>query len=155
MPIVLNSCTTSCSQREGAVVFLGGTCNNSTWRNKIIPMLKVSYFNPVVDEWTTECMAEELQQRKSCDVCLYVITPKMVSPYAIAEVIDDSKERPNQTILVILRDDGDDYFTAAQWKHLNAVAKMVERNGGLIFNSLKSVARHINALATSSLAQPK
>jgi len=31
-------------------VFLGGTCNESTWRDELIPMLEIDYFNPVVDE---------------------------------------------------------------------------------------------------------
>ena len=35
-------------------VFLGGTCNESTWRNRIIPMLAIDYFNPVVDDWNEE-----------------------------------------------------------------------------------------------------
>jgi hypothetical protein len=26
-------------------VFLGGTCNESDWRNRIIPMLEVDFFN--------------------------------------------------------------------------------------------------------------
>lgn len=29
-------------------VFLGGTCNGSIWREKLIPLLKIDYFNPVV-----------------------------------------------------------------------------------------------------------
>lgn len=33
-------------------VFLGGTCNGSKWREELIPLLQVGYFNPVVDEWT-------------------------------------------------------------------------------------------------------
>jgi len=32
-------------------VFLGGTCNNSKWRDVLIPRLKIDYFNPVVDDW--------------------------------------------------------------------------------------------------------
>ena len=43
-------------------VFLGGTCNESTWRNELIPLLEnagVEYFNPVVDNWTPECQEEE------------------------------------------------------------------------------------------------
>jgi hypothetical protein len=39
----------------GSTVFLGGTCNNSKWRDILIPKLKVSYFNPVVENWTPEC----------------------------------------------------------------------------------------------------
>ena len=36
-------------------VFLGGTCAESKWREKLIPLLKCDYFNPVVDDWTPEC----------------------------------------------------------------------------------------------------
>ena len=67
-------------------VFLGGTCNESTWRDKLIKMLEIDYFNPVVDDWTEECYQEELRQRKICDYCLYVITPRMKGVYSIAEV---------------------------------------------------------------------
>ncbi len=125
-------------------VFLGGTCNNSTWREELIPLLKTNYFNPVVSDWTPECMAEELHQREICDICLYVITPKMTGVYSIAEVIDDSNKRPNKTIFAILREDGNDRFTDGQWKSLGEVAKMVRRNGGTSFESIEDVATSIN-----------
>ena len=132
-------------------VFLGGTCNESDWRNRIIPMLEVGFFNPVVDDWTPDCMAEELRQREECDVCLYVITPKMAGVYSVAEVIDDSNKCPARTVFVRLRDDGDEKFTDGQWKSLGAVAQMVERNGGTAFDSLKSAALHINAQLANGL----
>ena len=109
-------------------------------------MLDIGFFNPVVEDWTPECMAEELRQREECDVCLYVITPKMTGVYSIAEVIDDSNKWPSRTVFVRLRDDGDEHFTDGQWKSLGAVAQMVERNGGTAFDSLKSAALHINAV---------
>ena len=65
-------------------VFLGGTCNNSTWRDEIIEELTINYFNPVVENWTPECMKEELKQRKECDICLYVITSEMTGVYKLA-----------------------------------------------------------------------
>lgn len=130
-------------------VFLGGTCNESTWRNQIIPMLEVGFFNPVVDDWTPDCRVEELRQREECDVCLYVITPKMTGVYSIAEVIDDSNKRPARTVFVRLRDDGDKRFTDGQWKSLEAVSQMIERNGSTSFDSLKSAATHINAICRS------
>ena len=137
-------------------VFMGGTCNESDWRNRIIPMLEVGFFNPVVDDWTPDCMAEELRQREECDVCLYVITPKMTGVYSVAEVIDDSNKRPARTVFVRLRDDGDEKFTDGQWKSLGAVAQMVERNGGTAFDSLKSAALHINAVTpNASQEMPK
>ena len=52
-----------------AKVFLGGTCNNSTWRNRLIDNLKIDYFNPVVEDWTPECQAEEERQKNDeCNI---------------------------------------------------------------------------------------
>ncbi|MDD2775458.1 MAG: nucleoside 2-deoxyribosyltransferase domain-containing protein [Gallionella sp.] len=127
-------------------VFLGGTCNHSTWRDQIMPMLAADCFNPVVADWTPASMAEELRQRETCDICLYVITPKMTGVYSIAEVIDDSNKRPNKTVLVRLRMDENDRFTDGQWRSLDAVAQMVKRNGGVAFDSLESATHYINAI---------
>lgn len=125
-------------------VFLGGTCNESTWRDDLIKLLKVDYFNPVVENWTEECMKEERKQRRECDFCLYTITPKMTGVYSIAEVVDDSNKRPNKTIFCLLTQDYDKKFTPTQLKSLDQVGKMVERNGGKYFRSLKDVANYIN-----------
>lgn len=120
-------------------VFLGGTCNNSTWRDKLIPLLKIDYFNPVVDDWTPECQDEEIRQRKLCDYCLYTITPKMTGVYSIAEVVDDSNKRPEKTILCVLYDG----FTADKHTSLKSVGKMVEANGAKSVETLSSVIRII------------
>jgi len=125
-------------------VFLGGTCNESTWRNRIINMLNIDYFNPVVEDWTEECMVEELKQRENCDFCLYCITPKMMWVTSIAEVVDDSNKRPEKTILILLDSDGDDKFNEGQWKSLQNVKNMVIKNGGKYFKSLKSAANFMN-----------
>ena len=124
-------------------VFLGGTCNESTWRNRMMIYLYnegLEYFNPVVDDWTEDCMEKEIQERQVCDFCLYTITPKMTGVYSIAEVVDDSNKRPERTILVLLRDDDSEYFNEGQWKSLSSVARMVKSNGGQVFNHLKSAA---------------
>ena len=124
-------------------VFLGGTCNESTWRDRLIPMLNIEYFNPVVEDWTPECMAEEIRQRELCDYCLYVITPAMTGVYSIAEVVDDSNKRPEKTVFCVLNDDGE-AFTVGQIRSLNSVGEMVKRNGGRFFISLKEVANYLN-----------
>lgn len=125
-------------------IFLGGTCNESTWREKLIPMLKIDYFNPVVEDWTPACMEEEIQQRQLCELCLYVITPKMTGVYSIAEVIDDSNKRPSKTIFVRLLEDENLKFTDGQWRSIGAVADMVKRNGGAAFDNLEDVVEYIN-----------
>jgi len=124
-------------------VFLGGTCNESAWRNKMIIYLEESgldYFNPVVDDWTEDCQANELKERECCDICLYTLTPKMTGTYSIAEVVDDSNKRPEKTVLVILREDDSERFDEGPWRSLMAVEKLVESNGAQVFDDLKSAA---------------
>ena len=130
-------------------IFLGGTCNNSTWREKLIPMLTIDYFNPVVDDWTPDCMAEEIKQREGCDYVLYVITPEMLGVYSIAEVADDSNKRPEKTIFCFLTEPiigvgGTKFFDAAQTKSLNAVGEMINENGGKWCTTLGDVANYVN-----------
>lgn len=121
-------------------VFLGGTCNGSTWREELIPKLKCDYFNPVVEDWTPECQQRELKERESADACLYTITSEMKGVYSIAEVVDDSNKRSEKTVLCILPQG----FDEAQFKSLCAVASMVQRNGGRVFHSLSEVAEYLN-----------
>ena len=135
-------------------VFLGGTCNESKWRELLIPMLKIDYFNPVVEDWTEECQAEEIRQRAKCDFSLYVITPKMTGVYAIAEAVQDSCRRPEKTLFCILPEDKDisevkgfvwaKKFNANQLRSLLMVAKMIEQNGAMVFGSLDAVADYLN-----------
>lgn len=148
-----------------AKVFLGGTCNESKWRDKLIPMLKIDYFNPVVDDWNEDAYKEELRQKEICDYCLYTITPRMLGVYSIAEVVDDSNKRPEKTIFCLLENEFPDgyetnlqgekfpywncpdkfkHFNKGQMKSLDRVGLMVERNGGKYFKSLEEVANYLN-----------
>lgn len=130
-------------------VFLGGTCNNSLWRDKLIPKLKIDYFNPVVQDWTQEDYKQELKQRQTCDYCLYVITPRMTGVYSIAEVIDDSNKRPQKTIFSIKNDFDDNgdkvQFTKPQLKSLIKVGAMVKTNGGHFIINSEQLIRFLNA----------
>lgn len=73
-------------------IFLGGTCGNSTWRDELIPILKekkFSYFNPVVSDWTPECIEiENKEKNELCNTHLYIITPEMSGVYSIAEMVN-------------------------------------------------------------------
>lgn len=128
-------------------IFLGGTCNNSKWRDLLIADLnpnKVTYFNPVVEHWTEECQAEEIKQRETCDVCLYVITPKMTGSFAIAEIADDSNKRPEKTVFFFTVLDEFDTFTPHQVKSLNQVGKLVESNGATWCKTWSDLVDHLN-----------
>ena len=134
-------------------VFLGGTCNNSTWRDKLISLLKIDYFNPVVDDWTPECQDEEIRQRELCDYCLYTITPKMTGVYSIAEVVDDSNKRPEKTILCVLDEDDESSFSETQIKSLKQVKEMVKNNGANVFDSLEDIASFLNKTNKNDLIE--
>lgn len=142
-----------------ARVFLGGTCNESRWRNRIMTKLDVPYFNPVVDDWTLQHQAEEIRQREICSVLMYTFTPAMTGSYAVAEVVDDSNKRPNRTVMVMLREDfvpsvGDLRFDESRWKSLGAIARLVASNGAQVFTDLDAAAdwsnSHSERLACSS-----
>jgi len=127
-------------------VFLGGTCNNSKWRDDLIKKLHkdVKYFNPVVDDWTEEAQKEEIKQRESCNKVLYVITPKMTGVYSIAELVEDSIKSPDRTIFCYLDKDGNNKFDEHQIKSLEMVKEMVYENGATTCDDLVDVAEFLN-----------
>ena len=125
-------------------VFLGGTCAESKWREKLIPLLKCDYFNPVVEDWTPECQENEEREKKICDYHLYVITPKMQGVYSIAEAVNDSKNVLRICIFCVTKEEDDRDWTKSELKSLDATAKLIERNGGVVLNSLEDVANFLN-----------
>lgn len=126
-------------------VFLGGTCNGSTWRDILIKDLQIDYFKPCADQWTSAMMKEEIKQRSECDFCLYVITPKMTGVYSIAEVVDDSNKRPHKTIFCYLTDDEDQKFSPDQIKSLDQTGRMIKENGATFLTTLTATADYLNA----------
>lgn len=122
-------------------VFLGGTCNGSSWRDILIPKLKCDFFNPVVEDWTPACQAREIEERKNADIALYTITPKMTGVYSIAEVVDDSNKQPKKTMLVCCLADGVDIFNHQQVKSLSQLCKMIKANGGYacVLNTVEDI----------------
>lgn len=128
-------------------VFLGGTCNESKWREKLIPLLKIDYFNPVVEDWTPECQAEEYRQKEICDIHLYVITPKMTGVFSIAKLIDSSNKNPKGTVFMILFEDDGTVFNKGQLKSLHAVGSMAEINGAKgFYDAPIMLAEYLNKL---------
>lgn len=123
--------------------FLGGTCNNSTWRQELISQLSenVDFFNPVVDDWTPECQAREDHAREEAKYVLFVITSQMTGVISIAEVVDCSNKRPESTLFCVILDG----FDKAQAKSLKAVSKMVERNGAKVFDTVEEIAVFLNS----------
>ena len=125
-------------------VFLGGTWNESKWRENLIKKLKIDYFNPIVDDWNAEAQKREIYERKHCDFVLYVITPRMTGVYSIAEVVDDSNKRPEKTLFCVLDEDRNEKFDKGQRRSLKQVEKMVKENGACVCEDLDAVANKLN-----------
>lgn len=127
-------------------VFLGGTTNDSDWRNALQEHLhpNILTFNPIVFEWNESTAQNELNARKRSDFMLYVITPKMIGYLPIADVIDESNKRPKKTLMCILEEDDGYEFTYQQLLSLEYIGKIVIANGGILFKSLLEVASFLN-----------
>ena len=121
-------------------VFLGGTCNESTWRNELIPLLEkvgVEYFNPIVDNWTPECQEEEYHQKEICDIHLYLITKKMKGVFSIAEAVASCQFKDKEVLFAFADFDGE--FDTAEKKSLYAVGHLIVRLGGYCIPDLKDI----------------
>jgi hypothetical protein len=124
-------------------IFLGGTCCETTWREELIKVIQVDYFNPVVYAWTSKCIAIENNEKENkCNIHLYVITSAMIGAYSIAEAVQSSNTKGKVTILHIIPDG----FGAAQLKSLQAVCDLVRGNGGIAYvdEDLHRTARVLN-----------
>ncbi len=126
-------------------VFLGGTVAGSKWRDYVMPKLEIEYFNPIVDNWSEEKQKIEIHEREHCDYCLYIISPKMLGWYALAEVIDDSYKRSDKTIFCYLQYDEDKKFSDTQIKELEYVGQMAEANGAIWKQNLDEVINYLNS----------
>ncbi len=128
-------------------VFLGGTCNSSTWRDELLMMLdseKVDAFNPVVDDWNEQAQANEDWHKANDDFCLYVLTPEMTGIYSIFEVADDSNKRPEKTIFCVLPERGGKTFSVGIQKNFLKIKKDLIKNGARVCESLEEVASFLN-----------
>ena len=127
-------------------VFLGGTCAGDNWRDELIPLLKIDYFNPVVDNWTEDAQRREREQRILSDYILYVIRTT-ASAYSIAEAVEDAVKRSTKTIVCVLpfpNAQQDQKVYEHEKKALKAIINLIKRNGATICIDLQEVATYLN-----------
>lgn len=124
-------------------IFLGGTCNNSTWREELIPHLKVDYFNPVVKNWNEEAQRREKEAKEECNLHLYVISKEMTGVFSIAEAVD-SAAKENLRVLFCVRPEG---FSESQLKSLKATCNLISNYDGAvgtIVQDIEKIAFYLN-----------
>eukprot|EP00002_Diphylleia_rotans_P007835 TRINITY_DN1750_c0_g1_i1.p1 TRINITY_DN1750_c0_g1~~TRINITY_DN1750_c0_g1_i1.p1 ORF type:complete len:592 (-),score=147.34 TRINITY_DN1750_c0_g1_i1:218-1993(-) len=139
-------------------VFLGGSCNPTTWRKDIVmPILeqnRVLFYNPQVDDWYPELVEIERKAKESAIVLLFVIdnqTRAVVSMLEVAEYMGSGRH----TVLSVQSiEDGakiqDSVITGDELKALNAardyVCDLAASCGIDVFASTQMAARHLAAL---------
>jgi hypothetical protein len=129
-------------------VFLGGTVGNSSWRTSLIANLDVSYFNPVVDNWTSEDKQREEQAKSAASHLLYVITPKQEGAYSYVEMAVSICENRNKEVIVAFINDaeGGECFTEHQMASNAAIIDLLMKNGSVqSFTTIKETADYLNA----------
>ncbi|KAL3278444.1 hypothetical protein HHI36_013765 [Cryptolaemus montrouzieri] len=100
--------------KKNCEVFLGGSCNPTTWRaDTAIPALQregISFYNPQVSQWAPELLAEEYSAKESASILFFVVDSQTRSIGGMIEIADLIASgrcvivvaypyRPNQTIM--------------------------------------------------------
>lgn len=91
---------------SGPEVFLGGSCNPTTWRADVaIPTLKklgITFYNPQVSEWTPDLLELEHRAKEKAKVLFFVMDPQTRSTAGAIEVANIAGRNSKHLVLVLL-----------------------------------------------------
>jgi hypothetical protein len=143
-------------------VFLGGSCNPTTWRrDTAIPALEkagVTFFNPQVENWSKELVAAEAAAKESCKTLLWVIDGETRSVASMNEAVEWAIRNPDKLYLVIV--DVPQYSTINgvwvdpdQVKDLNRgrsyLRDIAERHNVPVFDSVEDAVKTVIAVVNT------
>lgn len=137
----------------GPKVFLGGTCGDSKWRDQVIPLLEIGYFNPVVENWDDEAAREEYNERNTCDLILYTITPLQEGFLTLVEVTEDAIRRPDLTVVLILNEDSGEVWDEHGLASLDEIERKWMHYGVPIFRDVEKCVEYLNRQGSSNVSQ--
>merc|ERR1711974_425277 len=84
-------------------VFLGGSCNPTSWRKEqVIPILKESnipFYDPQIDNWSDPAVPIEAQAKQLADVLLFVLDTQTLAMASMVEVAEHIASR-SKVVLV-------------------------------------------------------
>jgi len=97
------------------VIFLGGTCGNNDWRNRLFTDLNRAQvstdnlYNPVVPDWTSVAQASEEKAKASAEYCVfYIANPRLdgvnISAFSMVEATMALYDSPDTTVVVFDED---------------------------------------------------
>jgi hypothetical protein len=127
-------------------VYLGGTENDSTWRDMLVPKVSgVRCYIPSNPDWDKDALAREQSIRRSATLLLFTYTPRQQLPDLAAEVILAAVHSPERVVFCVKAEDFEaELFTKAQSDALGRIGQMVLDLGGAFipsFDDLPSFLR--------------
>ncbi|KAK9511462.1 hypothetical protein O3M35_000114 [Rhynocoris fuscipes] len=85
-------------------VFLGGSCNPTTWRqDTAIPLLEslgITYYNPQVSEWSADLVTVEHRAKESACILFYVLDRRTRNVVGIVEAANFAGARRNLVLVM-------------------------------------------------------
>ena len=137
-------------------VFLGGSCNPTTWRRDIaIPALEsanVPYYNPQIDDWSPDLIEAEARAKRDATHFLWIIDGKTRAIASMVEATEFMLQNLSSFYLVIeeikegLLIDGA-VVEGRELKDLNRGRAYLEdvacRNGVTVFKSVEEAVSHL------------
>ncbi|XP_039288243.1 uncharacterized protein LOC111044525 isoform X2 [Nilaparvata lugens] len=131
-------------------VFLGGSCNPTTWRQNVaIPLLEklgITYYNPQVEEWSADLLELEHVAKEQASVLFYVIDSQTRN---IAGVIEAAHLAGARRKLVLVLDkyqpgqslaSGTETISQLEYEELSAgvqvLQDLVEKQGIPVFDNI-------------------
>ena len=139
--------------KNGYDIFLGGTTNGSKWRDEFLQIMKetdpkIKAFNPVVPNWTQECIDLENFVKNHATYHVYVLTPRLVGYYSIAEMVESVHMKDKKVFFYIQEDDIDDAGNTINWSlgprnSLTVIANLLKSHGASEADNLKDLVNMI------------
>ncbi|MBX2843759.1 MAG: hypothetical protein KTR26_18455 [Flammeovirgaceae bacterium] len=128
-----------------ATVYLGGISSENDWREFVIPQLQINHVDPFQLNAVEGIQEKLFKLKDDCNFIFYLFRPGMNEFLCVPELIDDSNKFSEKTVYVANFENKDKIFTNHQKKSLEAIGKMVERNGGRWFKTLEEAIVFLNS----------
>jgi len=126
------------------LIFLGGTCNQSTWRDQLTAPNGFEFFNPQLPagvEWEKHHQDAEEAAKKNAAIQVYVITPEMTGVFSIAELVAMAITDREHLVVGIIGE-----FEPFMQKSMDATARLVQAQGKYVCRDIDDVQGELNLL---------
>jgi hypothetical protein len=141
-------------------VFLGGSCNPTTWRRDIaIPALEaagITYYNPQVDDWSPELVEVEACAKRDATLLLFVVDAQTRAVASMNEVVEEVCRGREVALVVQDMEEGNDLTVGpGLLKDLNRgrvyLRDIAKRYGVICFSDVETAVEYVVHRMTTHL----